>query len=60
MFECLREKYGDAEGLVAHFASHPSLGDRIANAMAADAGLTGGLRPALNNADWQALRRICQ
>ncbi len=59
MFRRLREKYGEAEGLLVHFAAHPALGDRIAVAEAADAGLTGALRPALSDSDWQALRAIC-
>ncbi|MFQ6546439.1 M48 family metallopeptidase [Aestuariibius sp. 2305UL40-4] len=28
-FERLREEYGDEEGIVAHFLSHPAMGDRI-------------------------------
>jgi len=59
MFQRLLARYGEADGFVAHFLSHPSLGDRIAQAKAADAGLTGALRPALNDADWRALQQIC-
>jgi hypothetical protein len=45
-FERLREEYGDAEGLAAHFASHPQMTARIEAALAAqdeavDAGLLG-------------------
>ncbi len=57
-FERLRAKYGDAEGIVAHLISHPSLGDRIARAGAAGAG-QGPTRPSLDAARWQALRAIC-
>ncbi len=59
MFRRLLEEYGDSEGIVAHFASHPALGDRIANAEAADALLTGAFRPSLNDHDWRALQNIC-
>ena len=58
MFATLREEEGDAEGLVAHFLTHPALGARIA---AAEAAVTEGrsYRPALSPAEWQALREIC-
>ena len=57
-FARLRDTHGDAEGIVAHFLSHPALGDRIARAEAAGAG-QAPLRPALSPADWAALRTIC-
>jgi predicted Zn-dependent protease len=57
-FKRLRAEYGDAEGIVAHFLSHPRLGDRIARAQAAGAG-QGPTRPALTRAEWAALRAIC-
>jgi predicted Zn-dependent protease len=57
-FTRLRDEYGDAEGIVAHFLSHPALGDRIARAAAAGAG-QGPTRPALSAAEWAALRAIC-
>ncbi|MDJ0826551.1 MAG: M48 family metallopeptidase [Rhodobacter sp.] len=60
MFQRLLEEYGDAEGIVAHFMSHPALGDRIEAARRADAGLTGALRPSLDATDWRALQRICR
>ncbi len=59
MFRRLRDRHGDATGIIEHFASHPALGDRIAQAEAADSALTGALRPALSDAEWRALRRIC-
>ena len=59
MFERFRDKGGEASGLLAHFTSHPSLGNRIARARSADADLTGALRPALSDAEWLALRGIC-
>lgn len=60
MFRRLQEEHGDAPGIVAHFLSHPRLGDRIAAAEEADALLTGPIRPSLGEEDWQALRAICR
>jgi predicted Zn-dependent protease len=57
-FARLRSEHGDAEGIVAHFLSHPHLGDRIARAEAAGAG-QGATRPALGPEEWAALRAIC-
>jgi Zn-dependent protease with chaperone function len=57
-FDRLRAEHGDAEGFVAHFLSHPQLGDRIARAEAAGAG-QGVTRPALDPAGWAALRAVC-
>lgn len=57
-FERLRKANGDAEGIVAHFLSHPELGDRIAQAAAAGAG-QGATRPVLEPAEWADLRAIC-
>ena len=59
MFERLRARPGDDEGLVSHFATHPALDARIAAARAADADLTGAYRPVLDAAEWYALRSIC-
>ncbi|UWR22932.1 M48 family metallopeptidase [Sulfitobacter sp. S190] len=58
MFDRLREEYGDAEGVEAHFMSHPTLGSRIARARAAaDANAQyGGI---LDEADWDDLQSIC-
>ncbi|WP_371156832.1 M48 family metallopeptidase [Jannaschia sp. 2305UL9-9] len=58
MFERLRDRYGDTEGLVAHFSSHPQLADRIERAGRIgdpDIGM-----PALTPKAWQALRAICR
>ncbi len=60
MFRRLQAEAGDAQGFLAHFASHPTLGDRIARAEAAGAAMTGALRPALGEDAWRALRRICR
>lgn len=59
LFERLRAKYGDEDGIVAHFMAHPSLGDRIAAANRAAKSMTGPIRPSLGEEDWQALRKIC-
>jgi beta-barrel assembly-enhancing protease len=58
MFDRLRARYGDNEGFVAHFLSHPSLGDRIAAAEVAGAG-QGDTRASREPAQWEALRSIC-
>lgn len=60
MFERLREKFGDIEGIVAHFQAHPTLGDRIEKARAADANLGQVIRPSLGQEDWHALQQICR
>lgn len=57
MFERLRDKYGDTEGLVAHFSSHPQLAARIE--LAGDIGDPDIGTPALTPKDWLALRGIC-
>jgi beta-barrel assembly-enhancing protease len=56
MFERFRAIGGDATGMVAHFSSHPALGDRIARA----AELTAAAGPpVLDRAEWRALQSIC-
>lgn len=57
MFERLRDEYGEADGIVAHFAAHPQLGDRIeaARAVASDA----SVEPMLTETEWRSLREIC-
>ncbi|MEO0693265.1 MAG: M48 family metallopeptidase [Pseudomonadota bacterium] len=60
MFEHLRDAHGDAEGIVAHFMSHPALGDRIAAARAADSALSRPPRLILSETEWQALQSICE
>ncbi len=57
MFERLRAEYGDEPGIVRHFTAHPTLGDRIAEARAA--GDVETRVPSLNDAEWDALQRIC-
>ena len=56
-FERLQESYGDADGVVAAFMSHPRFADRIA---AADAAHGGDLEGEAFTADeWANLRSIC-
>ncbi len=59
LFETLRREYGEAPGIVAHFQSHPELGDRIAAARAATEAADAAFQPALSEADWRALKGIC-
>ncbi|MGR3364389.1 MAG: M48 family metalloprotease, partial [Maritimibacter harenae] len=58
IFARLLDEYGDAEGIMAHFASHPQMVDRIE---AAQAAAEGGVydRPVITDAEWQDLREIC-
>lgn len=61
-FERLRDEHGDAEGLAAHFSTHPQMTARIDAALAAQGaaertGRTG--TPALDQGQWRALREIC-
>lgn len=60
MFERLREKHGDAEGIIAHLASHPTMRERIDAALEAEAaGPVEGAAPVISGAEWRALQRIC-
>lgn len=58
MFERLKAKYGESQGVVAHFLSHPALSERISAARAAEPD-GRAYRPILNNTDWLALQHIC-
>jgi Peptidase family M48 len=61
-FERLRDEYGDAEGLAAHFASHPQMTARIEAALAAQTAAESAGRigdPVLSDAEWRDLRAIC-
>ncbi|MGR3662760.1 MAG: M48 family metallopeptidase [Paracoccaceae bacterium] len=58
-FERMRKMHGEAEGLIAHFETHPSLGNRIEAARAADAGMSAEIRPSLNEEQWRAFSNIC-
>lgn len=59
MFERFQELGGDANPFVAHFLSHPELGDRIQSAK--DATPSGfAATPVLTAAEWKALQSICK
>lgn len=58
MFERFQAVGGDSTGFVAHFLSHPELGDRIAAARAATPDGFGA-RAVLTPEEWQDLQRIC-
>jgi Zn-dependent protease with chaperone function len=58
LFQILLDDFGEADGIAAHFTSHPALGDRIANANTARARLSAQ-SPSLPDDAWQALRTIC-
>ncbi|WP_261385874.1 M48 family metallopeptidase [Tateyamaria omphalii] len=59
MFQRLRDEYGDNDGILSHFLSHPSLSDRIDRAhAAAPAGETWS--PVLSDDQWTALQAICE
>jgi len=58
MFANMREKHGDAEGVTAHFLSHPALGARIDAALAA-ADDTRTYTASMSPVEWAALQGIC-
>lgn len=58
MFENLGEKYGDSDGVTAHFLSHPSLGARI-DAAKAVVDPNVEYKPSMTDKEWKALQRIC-
>lgn len=58
MFDRMRAKSGDIDGLVAHFISHPSLGVRID--VARGAVLPGAnYTPSISASDWRAIQNMC-
>lgn len=58
MFERLRDRYGDTEGIVSHFVSHPTLSSRIDRAR--DAARQGDeYDDILSQREWAALKAIC-
>jgi len=59
MFVRLRKESGDATGLVAHFAAHPTLAKRIEASLAAAEGVEQ-VAPVLTAPQWAALGEICQ
>lgn len=56
-FERLRAQGGQAPDVLRHFMAHPTLADRIEKAAATPP--PGTVRPALDDAQWQALGAIC-
>ncbi|WP_204113003.1 M48 family metallopeptidase [Shimia biformata] len=59
MFERFRAMAGEADGLLAHFLTHPRLSERIDMARnAVPEGFEG--TPLLTDAEWQELKRICR
>ncbi|WGW05184.1 M48 family metallopeptidase [Tropicibacter oceani] len=59
MFERFGEQGSEAAGIMAHFLSHPALGDRIKAARAATP-RGHGFAPLLASDDWHALKSICE
>ena len=58
-FERLQQEQGESVGILAHFESHPELGDRIAAARSGNTGPAASERASLDDRDWLNLRRIC-
>ena len=59
-FQRLRDEFGDEDGFVQHFSSHPALRDRLR--AAAEAGRrneNNSTSPVLTVSEWADLRRIC-
>ncbi len=57
-FERLASMSGEDAGILEHFMSHPAMGDRIEAARNAEPEGTV-FQPLLTEAEWQALRTIC-
>ncbi|NDW54862.1 M48 family metallopeptidase [Aliiroseovarius sp. PrR006] len=57
-FERLHEEHGDAEGIVAHFASHPQMTDRISAAQAA-VDPNRDYDTILEAQSWRDLQSVC-
>jgi predicted Zn-dependent protease len=58
MFASMKAEYGDAEGVVAHFLSHPSLDERI-QASRAEVDQDASYQASMTPQDWAALQNIC-
>lgn len=59
MFETMRARHGDSNGVTAHFLSHPTLGDRI-RAAQAEVDEDALYTPSLTQQEWEALENICR
>ncbi|KEJ91035.1 M48 family metallopeptidase [Sulfitobacter donghicola] len=58
MFERLRDKYGDTEGIVSHFVSHPTLTSRID--FSRGAAIKGKpYADVLSDGEWAAMQQVC-
>ena len=60
LFQTLKDQHGDEEGIVAHFASHPQLGDRIEAARQASQGMPEVTIPSLTEEEFTALKAVCR
>ncbi|MFK7836101.1 MAG: M48 family metallopeptidase [Sulfitobacter sp.] len=58
MFASMRDKHGDTEGVVAHFLTHPALGERI-DAARAQVDDASSYAASMDDSDWTALQSIC-
>ncbi|NNK16011.1 MAG: M48 family metallopeptidase, partial [Sulfitobacter sp.] len=58
MFASMRAEHGDAEGVVAHFLTHPSLGERI-KAARAEVDEDAIYEPSMSPEEWAAVQTIC-
>ncbi|MCX7566801.1 M48 family metallopeptidase [Sulfitobacter sp. F26169L] len=58
MFDRLRAEYGDTDGIVSHFVSHPTLTSRIERSRAA-AQPDRSYRDILTDEDWASLQAVC-
>ena len=59
LFQKLLDENGDAEGIAAHFMSHPALGDRIETARRAGDEISE-TRQVIGDEEWAALKSICE
>lgn len=58
IFQRLMDEYGDAEGLAAHFASHPQMVKRIEAAQTASEGGNYSL-PVITAGQWADMQKMC-
>ena len=59
-FEALERKERDPGGLLKYLSSHPGTSDRITRLRRLAAAAPPARRPALEPAEWTALRSICK
>jgi predicted Zn-dependent protease len=59
-FEALERKGRDPSGLLKYLSSHPGASDRVTRLRRIAAGAPAPRRPALEPAEWTALRSICK